>query len=288
MRATLVFPPSLCLPNTLYYALPVLAGALKRAGHSARLIDLNLVAADRLLSTPRTLDLVARAREHVTRAAAAAGGVSGRALRLQFDRILPDVLAGPECKDDLRDRERFLQPAVFKRAFWTVVDALAFWYQLDPIFSPHSPTFLADLIDRQRREPWSPLTELYEEEMTDLVCAGPRPGRDLRRVPRAGRGGGAPRPQSEGPAPRVPRLSRRAAHHAVPRDMDRARRAVRVDRLVLRRRWRARDRRARFGPRGSRRGAGCSSRTRAFRRPLRSPSRAPCRKKGSTRAGARG
>ena len=63
MNVTLAFPPSLCLPNQAYHALPVLAGALRDAGHRARCVDLNLAAADRLLTGERIDRYLAHAFE---------------------------------------------------------------------------------------------------------------------------------------------------------------------------------------------------------------------------------
>jgi hypothetical protein len=61
MRAARLFPPSLCLPNQLYHALPMLAGALERAGHEPQITDLNLLAADRFLEPRRLLEIFGRA-----------------------------------------------------------------------------------------------------------------------------------------------------------------------------------------------------------------------------------
>ena len=64
MRIAFVFPPSLCLPNTLYFALPLLAGAARRAGHDVAIVDLNQRAADRFLTPERTRRFLEQARGH--------------------------------------------------------------------------------------------------------------------------------------------------------------------------------------------------------------------------------
>ena len=49
MNVSMLFPPSICLPNQVYYSLPLFAAVLARAGHTAYTADLNLIAADMLL-----------------------------------------------------------------------------------------------------------------------------------------------------------------------------------------------------------------------------------------------
>ncbi|HYC78755.1 MAG TPA: hypothetical protein VEI02_14115, partial [Planctomycetota bacterium] len=123
MRVTLVFPPSMCLPNALYFALPTLAGVLKEAGHRTRLVDLNLLAADRLLTVERCERLLAAAQARV---AATPDGAAARRLRRVVASGAPAVQAGPQAKADLRNPRRAFDPEVFGRSFWTIVDALGF------------------------------------------------------------------------------------------------------------------------------------------------------------------
>ncbi|MCA9319271.1 MAG: B12-binding domain-containing radical SAM protein, partial [Planctomycetes bacterium] len=49
------------------------------------------------------------------------------------------------------------------------VDALGFYYQLDPIISPHREHFGADMIAHQESEAWSPLADLYDQGFLDPV-----------------------------------------------------------------------------------------------------------------------
>lgn len=169
LRSVIVFPPSLCLPNTIYYALPVLAGALRDAGYPSRIVDLNLLAADRFLESRRTrrfLDL-ARTQVDLLRKSGQKAGASR--MERAIDTAEPKVSRAPESKRILRDPVRFFDPPSFREAFWNVVDALAFFYQMDPLVSPHRPTFFEDLVDYQTRDPWTPLVELYEEDLLPEV-----------------------------------------------------------------------------------------------------------------------
>ncbi len=173
MRATLVFPPSLCLPNTLYFALPVLAGALKRAGHQARLLDLNLVAADRFLTPERTESLISRARRYGASLSTSVGPFAARTFARSLAAAEKTLVAAPTSKANLRDTATFFDAAGFHRDFWTIVDALGFVYQLDPVLSPHRPDFLSTLLKNQHDDPWTPLTELHEELVDDVIRGDP-------------------------------------------------------------------------------------------------------------------
>lgn len=172
MRANLVFPPAICLPNQIYYSLPILAGALRRGGHQPRCVDLNLVAADLLLSDRVTADFLELAGRMA--GAAAADGDHRRAdeIRRHADANEPVVRQGEACKRALRDPARFYHQPTFRWAFWTIVDALAGFYALDPVISPFRETFARDLLDHQQRDPWTAVAELYDRGLLEAALAG--------------------------------------------------------------------------------------------------------------------
>ena len=172
MRATIVFPPSICLPNQMYYSLPMLAGALRRGGHDARVVDLNLLAADLLLTDERADRYLELGRGQVERLKRAGDVAGWRFLDDSLRRVESDVRRSPESKAVLRDPERYFEPTRFRNAFWNVVEALGFFYQLDPIISPHRDRFAADMIEHQRRDPWSVMTDLVDERLLDEVLDG--------------------------------------------------------------------------------------------------------------------
>ncbi len=171
MNVAVVFPPSLCLPNQMYFSLPMLAGALRRGGHRPAVHDLNLLALDRFLTDGMVERYVGLAWEQHGRIAEQGDRVVAERLRLTMEENEPKLRDGPACKALLRDRERFFDKRSFRHAFWNVVDGLAFYYQMDPIISPHRETFGADMLDYQRRDPWTPLQDLYEESLLDTVLA---------------------------------------------------------------------------------------------------------------------
>ncbi|MFG0320307.1 MAG: B12-binding domain-containing radical SAM protein [Planctomycetota bacterium JB042] len=164
MDVALVFPPAVSLPNRLYHALPLLAGALHRAGHRARALDLNLLAADLLLTDARTDRYLRLAHHHADSSSPEA--------RRTLDAREAGLRRGPASKETLRDPVRFFEPATFRDAFWNVVDALAFFGQLDPIVSPHRETFAADLGRFAEEDPWTVHRDLREEALLDAVLAG--------------------------------------------------------------------------------------------------------------------
>ena len=129
MRSVVVFPPSLCLPNQVYFSLPTLVGALRAAGHTARAIDLNLEACHLFLTRER----VERYLEVAQRAGA------------DLTTIEPKLRNTPAALRTLRDPVEYWDGPRFRDAFWTVGDALTFFYQLDPVISPFRPSFVADM-----------------------------------------------------------------------------------------------------------------------------------------------
>lgn len=169
MNVAILFAPSICLPNQMYFSLPTLAGSLVRAGHLPQVADLNLLAADLFLTEERTHRYLALARGMVERDRK--NGHRDSADRLEGTlRVMEEkILRGPEAKAILRDRERFYDKEAFRFAFWNVVDCLAFYYQLNPIISPHRDTFGRDMIEHQRADHWTPLEDLYEERLLDCV-----------------------------------------------------------------------------------------------------------------------
>ncbi|MBL8899963.1 MAG: aspartyl/asparaginyl beta-hydroxylase domain-containing protein [Planctomycetes bacterium] len=171
MRFALLFPPSLCLPNQLYYALPMLAGALERAGHEPQITDLNLLAADRILEPTRLLGFFGRASEAARELARAGHREASKSLIGGLAEIEPRIARSLKVKSVLRDPRRYFDPATFREAFQDVVDILAFHYQLDPVISPHDAHFRERLSDFLRVDPWTPLRDLYDEELLDAVLA---------------------------------------------------------------------------------------------------------------------
>jgi hypothetical protein len=169
MRVAVVFPPSLCLPNQLYFSLPVLAGALKRGGHEAQISDLNLMAADRFLTEPVTQRVFGQACEQVLGLFQRGAILEADALRDTFDGLEPELMRGPGSKALLRDPERAYDQRAFREAFWNVVDCLGFFHQLDPVFTPYRPQFGRDMVAYQTADPWTPLQDLYEEHLLDAV-----------------------------------------------------------------------------------------------------------------------
>ncbi len=140
----------------------MLAGALRDAGHRARCVDLNLAAADMLLTDERM-------EQNLGVALAAQGGRAGGASPLE--RAEPMLRAAEEHKRVLRDRARFYDQALFKRAFWGTVDALAFAYQLDEIVSPFRERFAREAQQAEASERWTPLRDL-RAALVDLVLEG--------------------------------------------------------------------------------------------------------------------
>jgi hypothetical protein len=153
------------LPNQCYDALPILCGAVKDAGHEAFAVDLNLASADMLLTDQRAERYLRVAHD---RAAKEPG------LWPMVRTMEPKVRAGERSKDVLRDRVRCYDQGLFREAFWTVVDALHFYYQLDPIISPFRKTFARDVSEHAGADPWSPMRDLYDEGLLDEVL-GRRP-----------------------------------------------------------------------------------------------------------------
>ncbi|MEO0649666.1 MAG: hypothetical protein AAFZ65_03190, partial [Planctomycetota bacterium] len=164
MRVSLVFAPSICLPNQIYHALPLLAGALRAGGHEPRQVDLNLSAADLLLTDERTQRYFHRALDEYRRHHAA---------EAPWRADLEPLLAQAEARKELlRDPASCFLPGRFKDAFWGTVDALGVLYQFDEIVSPFRDSFVADIHDWIQRDPWTPLRDQYDEGLLDEVIAG--------------------------------------------------------------------------------------------------------------------
>ncbi|MFH2000928.1 MAG: radical SAM protein [Planctomycetota bacterium] len=169
MRITLVFPSSLCYPNPIYYALPVLAGALVREGHSVRQVDLNVLAADRLLTREGSERILTEAYKILKAQASTMGAAQPSPLESMIRKNEPGLLGAPRCKEDLRNPEAYLDPARFRTAFHTVMEALNFCYLLDPIIPVFSGTFIRDILAHQQADPWTPLRDLHDEFLIDEV-----------------------------------------------------------------------------------------------------------------------
>jgi tRNA A37 methylthiotransferase MiaB len=169
MNITLVFPPSICLPNQVYYSLPLLAGVVRRAGHVPSCVDLNLAAADRLLDARMVEDLELVTRRFAAAAAARGDQATAAAIAANLDRVLPLLREGAGMKRDLRDPVRFWDQPRFKQCFWGIVDILGYCYQLDERISPFRASFARDVLDNQRRDPWTAMLELWERGLVDEI-----------------------------------------------------------------------------------------------------------------------
>lgn len=172
MKISMVFPPAVCLPNQVYYSLPLFAAVLRRAGHEVRCVDLNLIAADLLLDDGMAQSLYLGVGGRMVEAARAHGSAAAESLRANLERGLALAMKGESCKRNLRDPERFYDQATFRDSFWTIVDILAAYYELDPVISPFRPTFAADLVANQRADRWTTMLELYDRGLLDEALAG--------------------------------------------------------------------------------------------------------------------
>tara|TARA_R110002072_G_scaffold177524_2_gene333465 strand:- start:46315 stop:48111 length:1797 start_codon:yes stop_codon:yes gene_type:complete len=172
MNVSMLFPPSICLPNQVYYSLPLFAAVLARAGHTAYTADLNLIAADMLLDRDMadTMHEVAIARlvtpKEVSNPALAA------ATRSQLESSFASARRGEDFKKTLRDPHSFYDQRQFHDAFWGIVDVLGAYYQLDPVISPFRATFAADMRANQEADAWTPMLELYDRGLLDESLAG--------------------------------------------------------------------------------------------------------------------
>jgi len=160
MKIGFVFPPSLCLPNQCYQALPTLCAAVKEVGHQAFGVDLNLAAADHLLTNDRVQRYLSMGWEAAR---------ESPNIEPMMKAMGPRVEASVRSKHVLRDPVQCYDQGLFSESFWTVVDALSFFYQLDPIISPFRESFADDTSRHVRTNPWSPLRDLYEECLIDEV-----------------------------------------------------------------------------------------------------------------------
>ena len=169
MRASLIFPPSICLPNQIYYALPLLSGALRRAGHESHYVDLNLLAADWLLRDDRVAQFETIAEGMMHTACEQGASDVADSIRSNLDLNLPIIARGEACKRALRDAVQFYDRPTFRDSFWTISRVLGAYYQLDPLISPFRDNFASDLMANQRADDWTMMTQLYDEGLLDEV-----------------------------------------------------------------------------------------------------------------------
>ena len=165
MRFNIIFANSVCLPNQMYQALPVLAGALRDAGHATCMVDLNLLAMDRFLT-------VRSAEHYLSLAHSAIDQETMPDFARSLAEMEPKVRAGEQYKNVIRSPELGYDQAASKESFWGAVDALAFYYQLDRRISPHEPNFREELVQHLDALPWSPLMDLYESDLLPAVFEG--------------------------------------------------------------------------------------------------------------------
>jgi anaerobic magnesium-protoporphyrin IX monomethyl ester cyclase len=175
MRVTLLFPPSLCLPNQIYYALPLLAGALRRAGHEPTCVDLNLACADRLLDPAMAEQLIAVADAMQRRALA--DGDTRRAIdiRRHVDNNAAIVRSSGALKRALRQPSSYYDRHAFHDSFWGIVAALGAYYALDPLVSPFRGDFREVIRENQRSDAWTVMTHLYETGLVEHEVLAHRP-----------------------------------------------------------------------------------------------------------------
>jgi hypothetical protein len=169
MRASLIFPPSICLPNQIYYALPLLSGALRRAGHQPHYVDLNLLAADWLLDDSRVGQFESIALDMIRTARNQGADSVVESIRSNLDRTLPIIAEGESAKTALRDPKRFYDRPTFRRSFWAISEVLGSYYQLDPLISPFRERFAADMLANQQADGWTMMSQLYEEGLLDEI-----------------------------------------------------------------------------------------------------------------------
>jgi len=105
MQVALVFPPSLCLPNPIYFSLPLLAVALKEAGHGVAQVDLNVLAADRLLTREKSELILGTARDAVKRRLDDSLPEQAAELQALIEANADKLLNGEASKEILRDTE---------------------------------------------------------------------------------------------------------------------------------------------------------------------------------------
>src|SRR4030095_8822539 len=109
------------------------AGALRRAGHSPTILDHNARAMN-LICSRETIDWTIATVEAQARHLRENGGdpKTLAALEASFEVARPKIERSADSLAILQS-ERFYDPPSFKRAFYDVLDALAFFYQLDPV-----------------------------------------------------------------------------------------------------------------------------------------------------------
>jgi ornithine lipid ester-linked acyl 2-hydroxylase len=169
MRVTLLSPAALGPPAPLPAALAEWAGAVRAAGHAVRVLDLNAEAADRLTSSQRLTSLVERSRDFIAAKDRAGEFVSASWYRTRLDAAEPHLLAGAASKATLRDPRRFFEPDAFRGAFFGVTAAIDFIYQLDTRLNPRRAGAGQEILDVLQKDPWSPLEDVYAEELLDVV-----------------------------------------------------------------------------------------------------------------------
>jgi anaerobic magnesium-protoporphyrin IX monomethyl ester cyclase len=175
MRVTLLFPPSLCLPNQMYYALPLLAGALRSAGHVPTCVDLNLACADRLTEPAMTEELLAVAEDMHRLALERNERRWASEVRRHVDNNAAIVRRGPAFKRALRTPASYYDRRSFHESFWGLVEVLAAFYALDPLVSPFRRDFRAAMRDNQQQDHWTVLTHLYGSGLVEQEILAHRP-----------------------------------------------------------------------------------------------------------------
>ncbi|GJM21660.1 MAG: hypothetical protein DHS20C15_15750 [Planctomycetota bacterium] len=153
MRITLIHPPDGMLPTLPYASLPALTACLRKAGHEVTIRDVNLDLVPRIFDSDRLAGWYAEVQAEADRLSAQpelSESERTELWRLQRLLAIPNSMF-PEVEESLKvmkDRERFLDPPTFNRAFDVLRTAHRFAMNISPAsFSEphHSPAHVLDI-----------------------------------------------------------------------------------------------------------------------------------------------
>ena len=138
MRVTLVYPPNRNIPSSPYGALPLLAGCLGARGHEVEIVDVNLLAFERMLAPEALATARAtfesrwselRGRSDLTADEATQLQALAKLAVVPIERLMDADRAG----EILRTRELFDQPDQVNWAYDTIANALRALYAINPL-----------------------------------------------------------------------------------------------------------------------------------------------------------
>ncbi len=152
-------------------ALPTLAACLERAGHCVTQYDLNVAAANCVLDLRIATDLIAQFREQIEGIHASHDRRHADMMQRNLDAMEPRLLSGEACRCALRDPATLDDQALFRDSFWSVVDVLAGFYQLDEVLSPFHDQFVERMQASLHAGDWTVMRALHEQGLTDEVLA---------------------------------------------------------------------------------------------------------------------